>query len=221
MKWFVFSIVLAFTTTAKAQFIPQPMGYNPDENSDGLIGVGDLQGLLALYGSSFNNHDSIVVASIEFGPQHFYDPFCLCQTGGGYECEERACDNFPIQPLALPVADVYNIHIPSMSSADADWWPEGIYNGGCGSFIATMPEVDGFKAVIVYFTSDEFVEPDRRARVYDGADFAQIDFSECSAYVDTEMSDSWLISNSAQYLDAGFTILIHTADGSWRRMLQN
>ena len=42
------------------------MGYNPDENGDDLIGVNDLQGLLALYGQPFNNGDSIVTLSVNF-----------------------------------------------------------------------------------------------------------------------------------------------------------
>ena len=39
------------------------MGYNPDENSDGLIGVGDLQGILTLYGSTFESNDSLNITS--------------------------------------------------------------------------------------------------------------------------------------------------------------
>ena len=42
------------------------MGYNPDENADGLIGVSDLAGLLALYGNPFDNSDSTVVEYLEF-----------------------------------------------------------------------------------------------------------------------------------------------------------
>ena len=34
--------------------------YNPDENGDGLIGLADLQGLLALYGLQMNS-DSVIV----------------------------------------------------------------------------------------------------------------------------------------------------------------
>ena len=37
--------------------------YNPDENGDGLIGVADLQGLLALYGLQINS-DSVVVYNL-------------------------------------------------------------------------------------------------------------------------------------------------------------
>ena len=61
MKWFVFSIALACTTSATAQFIPQPMGYNPDVNGDEFIGVDDVMGTLALYSSVFDNGDSLDV----------------------------------------------------------------------------------------------------------------------------------------------------------------
>ena len=63
MKYFIAIFTFALCAHCCAQFIPQPMGYNPDENSDGLIGVGDLQGLLALYGNAFDNGDSLTVVS--------------------------------------------------------------------------------------------------------------------------------------------------------------
>lgn len=61
MKYCIAIFTFALYAHCCAQFIPQPMGYNPDENSDGLIGVGDLQGLLALYGNTFDSGDSLVV----------------------------------------------------------------------------------------------------------------------------------------------------------------
>lgn len=45
-------LFVAVTTESAAQSFPLP--YNPDENGDGLIGVVDLQGLLANYGSAFS-----------------------------------------------------------------------------------------------------------------------------------------------------------------------
>lgn len=54
--------LLLFASTfglAFGQFIPQPMGYNPDGNSDGLISVSDLQDLLALYGLPFAVEDTL------------------------------------------------------------------------------------------------------------------------------------------------------------------
>lgn len=48
----VFTLAIALASVcAHAQFPNLP--YNPDENGDGLIGVVDLQGLLANYGSTF------------------------------------------------------------------------------------------------------------------------------------------------------------------------
>ena len=51
---------MAFSFALNAQFIPQPMGYNPDVNGDELIGVEDLMGTLSLYGNPFDNVDSTV-----------------------------------------------------------------------------------------------------------------------------------------------------------------
>ncbi|MDB0025354.1 hypothetical protein N9D95_02300 [Flavobacteriales bacterium] len=45
-------LFVAISTAVRAQTFPLP--YNPDENGDGLIGVVDLQGLLANYGSEFS-----------------------------------------------------------------------------------------------------------------------------------------------------------------------
>ena len=49
-----------------AQFIPQPMGYNPDSNSDGFVGAEDLMGLLSLYGTPYDNGDSVDVVTLDF-----------------------------------------------------------------------------------------------------------------------------------------------------------
>ena len=51
MKRFVALMMCAVSLGAAAQFPNLP--YNPDENGDGLIGVVDLQGLLANYGNEF------------------------------------------------------------------------------------------------------------------------------------------------------------------------
>ena len=69
------SLLFALTLeTAFGQFIPQQMGYNPDENGDALIGVNDLQGLLALYGQPFDNGDSVVVTTLTF-PDDYGDDY--------------------------------------------------------------------------------------------------------------------------------------------------
>ena len=51
MKHFLTASVMLCSFLAAAQFPNFP--YNPDENGDGLIGVVDLQGLLANYGNEF------------------------------------------------------------------------------------------------------------------------------------------------------------------------
>lgn len=51
MKHFLTASAMLFSFLAAAQFPNLP--YNPDENGDGLIGVVDLQGLLANYGNEF------------------------------------------------------------------------------------------------------------------------------------------------------------------------
>ena len=53
MKHLLTLALFAFGLSAIAQFPNLP--YNPDENGDGLIGVVDLQGLLANYGSEFSS----------------------------------------------------------------------------------------------------------------------------------------------------------------------
>ena len=53
MKRLVALMMCAVSLGAAAQFPNLP--YNPDENGDGLIGVVDLQGLLANYGSEFTS----------------------------------------------------------------------------------------------------------------------------------------------------------------------
>jgi hypothetical protein len=57
----ILSLLFALTLgTAFGQFIPQPMGYNPDVNGDEFIGVDDVMGTLALYDNAFDNGDSVV-----------------------------------------------------------------------------------------------------------------------------------------------------------------
>jgi hypothetical protein len=70
---------LALSLSVYGQFIPQPMAYNPDENSDGLINVNDLQGLLSLYGNNFNNSDSTIIEFIDFGADclEYYDDIAI------------------------------------------------------------------------------------------------------------------------------------------------
>lgn len=68
----ILAIVLA-SVCAHAQFPNLP--YNPDENGDGLIGVVDLQGLLANYGNDFlpDMTDSIVIYDMQPEIDAFWD----------------------------------------------------------------------------------------------------------------------------------------------------
>ena len=63
----IFSLLLALSIgSALGQFIPQPMGYNPDVNGDEFIGVDDVMGTLALYNNTFDLGDSLVISSLNF-----------------------------------------------------------------------------------------------------------------------------------------------------------
>ena len=54
MRALTVALLFSITLNAFGQGIPQ-LPYNPDENGDGLIGVPDLQALLAQYGLEFNS----------------------------------------------------------------------------------------------------------------------------------------------------------------------
>ena len=73
MKHLLTAIACFFALSMSAQFIPQQMGYNPDVDGDEVIGVNDLMGTLSLYGSLFDNGDSLNVTSWTF-PQDYPIP---------------------------------------------------------------------------------------------------------------------------------------------------
>ena len=66
MKHLTTLLALLMSCSMFGQFIPQPMGYNPDANGDSFIGVDDVMGTLALYGNTFDNGDSLVIKSINY-----------------------------------------------------------------------------------------------------------------------------------------------------------
>lgn len=66
MKHLITLLALLLSCSMLGQFIPQPMGYNPDANGDSFIGVDDVMGTLALYGNTFDNGDSLVIKSINY-----------------------------------------------------------------------------------------------------------------------------------------------------------
>jgi len=84
MKYLITLLIAALSLNAFSQGIPQ-LPYNPDENGDGLIGVPDLQALLAQYGLEFNSavlSDDAQSAIVYMG--EMAHPVC-----------NLACDNLP------------------------------------------------------------------------------------------------------------------------------
>ena len=66
MKHFTTLLALLLSCSMLGQFIPQPMGYNPDANGDSFIGVDDVMGTLSVYNSFFANNDSLELGFFEF-----------------------------------------------------------------------------------------------------------------------------------------------------------
>ena len=71
MKHLLTAIACCLAVAGSAQFIMQPMNYNPDSNSDDFIGSEDLVGLLSLYGTPFDSGDSLNVVTLDFTGQEF------------------------------------------------------------------------------------------------------------------------------------------------------
>ena len=79
MKHLLTLALFAFGLSAIAQFPNLP--YNPDENGDGLIGVVDLQGLLANYGSEFEGavlSENGNMAVVGVGTLNYFDCLFTC-----------------------------------------------------------------------------------------------------------------------------------------------
>ena len=84
MRYLITVVIAALSLNAFGQGIPQ-LPYNPDENGDGLIGVPDLQALLAQYGLEFNSavlSEDAQSAIVYMG--QMAHPVC-----------SQACDNLP------------------------------------------------------------------------------------------------------------------------------
>ena len=81
--------------------------YNPDANGDGLIGVADLQGLLATYGSEFEN---VIVAEdgesalLQVGMMNYFECENACDILPGFWEIPKASDLVPIMPVTSPWA---------------------------------------------------------------------------------------------------------------------
>ena len=92
-------LMVGFGTFAQVNF---NLPYNPDANGDGLIGVADLQGLLATYGSEFEN--AIVAgdgesAIMDMGNMGYAQCQYACQKMPGYWTLPDAADLTPVFPL--------------------------------------------------------------------------------------------------------------------------
>ena len=209
MKTTILSLCMAFAFALNAQFIPQPMGYNPDSNSDGAIGSEDLMGLLSFYGTEFDNGDSLVTENLSFTAANYYDAFCTSSSGGGYSCEERACDNFPLEPLQLGNGDIFYINVPEFGGNDYPWYPDAT---GWGSFCVTFPEVIGFKSILVVLHYEPSAWGDRSIRFYSESAFQSIPFDSCGAFID---SDVEVMPYNQGYLVQRYLVFIHTHDGRW------
>jgi len=66
MKHLLTAIACCLAVAGGAQFIPQPMEYNPDSNDDSFIGSEDILGALTLFGTPFNNGDSVNIVTLDF-----------------------------------------------------------------------------------------------------------------------------------------------------------
>ena len=128
MKYFIAIFTFALYAHCCAQFIPQPMGYNPDENSDGLIGAGDLQGLLALYGNTFDNGDSTAIEYMTFSVED------QALGGSGYTLSADGCCLRSISEST----DIVYLHKTNY----------------CGSMFIELPIDDTFKTLLILCSSD-------------------------------------------------------------------
>lgn len=117
MKYFLTASALLFSLVVAAQFPNLP--YNPDENGDGLIGVVDLQGLLANYGNEFasavlsNDSSSALIFT---GVLQF--PVC-CQS----------CDELPGHWDVATYREVGPVWDEIRASAEDTWFGDQPYSG--------------------------------------------------------------------------------------------
>ena len=119
MKHFLTASAMLCSFLAAAQFPNLP--YNPDENGDGLIGVVDLQGLLANYGNEFSS--AVLSEDGESAITYMGEmPYPLCA---------QACRNLPgmwqmpqLQELGLVWDEVQ----PTGGNANVRTWLRGVWS---------------------------------------------------------------------------------------------
>ena len=111
MKHLLTAIACCLAVAGSAQFIPQQMGYNPDVNGDELIGVEDLMGTLSLYGSEFDNGDSLMVSSWTF-PEDYPIPPTAEQDASGIPVDVDIPENIDVLYVHQTVDRMVNFHLP-------------------------------------------------------------------------------------------------------------
>ena len=108
-------LFVALTTESAAQSFPLP--YNPDENGDGLIGVVDLQGLLANYGSEFSG--AVISEDGESAITYMGDmAYPLCA---------QACRNLPGM-WEMPTIEDLGLVWSEIQSGNEVWLNKNDYN---------------------------------------------------------------------------------------------
>ena len=130
MRTTIFSLLMACGVTAFGQFIPQPMGYNPDANGDSFIGVDDVMGTLALFNSPFNNGDSINTMELTFTGD------AIIQDYNGSN------DTIPATGAAFFIPEEVDILV-----LDAENEVSAFF---------TLPEGPGFKSLLVCMSTNQY-----------------------------------------------------------------
>ena len=137
MKTTIFSLLLACGVTAFGQFIPQPMGYNPDVNGDEFIGVDDVMGTLALYDNAFDNGDSLVITSWTF-PEDYPPDYEIIFGGRKVEVDENTDVLYLTQTvdeeiaLFLPQGEGFKVLQVFLRCEGFAQWPLVIYRTSSG-----------------------------------------------------------------------------------------
>ena len=191
MKHLLTLTALLISSLAMGQWPSLP--YNPDDNADGLIGVVDLQGLLANYGNEFA---SAIVS--EDGES------AIVYMGGlGYPQCSAACRDLP---GFWQVADLDDLG-PVISTMDGNSYTwlrierPDIQNGGIGSDIGVAPTFyyqganDGqvrYRASILagyrcYCAAKQLPRVEFYKCVGNGSDAVE----ECVNCVSTKLSEGW------------------------------
>ena len=212
MKHLLTLVIWVASSLAMAQFPSLP--YNPDENGDGLIGVVDLQGLLANYGNEFA---SAVVSedgesAIVYMGEMAY-PFCA-----------QACKHLPgkwelpnVEDLALVWDEVYTFDVYTYT-----WLRRSAFSGHQqpNAFISGPYEPDSqhYTARVDEIAGDWrcYCAAKQLPRVEYSYCYAQGygGLDECSS---SKMSEGWYpMGGVATSANSNNTISVHFVQAFWR-----